>query len=67
MTRREQEVLDLLCDGLGPQQIATRLHLSVSTVRGHVRSLITQYRAQSTQHLVCIEWARRARCECRSA
>lgn len=59
MSPREREVLDLLCEGRSPQRIATTLCLSLHTVRGYIRSLITAHGAESIQHLVCIEWRRR--------
>jgi DNA-binding NarL/FixJ family response regulator len=40
LTRREQEVLDLLGEGLSNALIAARLHLSESTVRVHIFNLI---------------------------
>ena len=37
---REREVLRLVVDGQGNQEIADRLHLGVSTVKSHVASLL---------------------------
>ena len=42
LTRREQEVLALISDGLSNTQIAQRLFLSRKTVEHHVRSLLTK-------------------------
>lgn len=40
LTVREREVLRLVVDGQGNQEIADRLHLGVSTVKSHVASLL---------------------------
>jgi ATP/maltotriose-dependent transcriptional regulator MalT len=42
LTRREREVLRLLADGLGNDEIASRLVLSVRTVEHHVASIYTK-------------------------
>jgi DNA-binding NarL/FixJ family response regulator len=39
LTRREAEVLALICAGLGNAEIARRLHLSVATVKTHVNRI----------------------------
>ena len=40
LTAREQEVLALVGEGLGNQEIADRLHLGVTTVKTHVANLM---------------------------
>ena len=51
LTAREQEVLELLADGLGSAEIAGRLYLGESTVKTHVtriyRKLDVNNRAQA--------------------
>ncbi len=42
LTRREQNVLRLLCDGCTYEEIAARLDLSTSGVRFHLRRLYRQ-------------------------
>lgn len=39
LTRREQDVLTLVCHGLGNKEIAQRLFLSVRTVENHLASI----------------------------
>lgn len=47
LTSREYEVLVLLAEGLPVKQIASRLHLSVNTCRGHVAALLRKFDAHS--------------------
>ncbi len=42
MTRREQEVLQLVAQGLTNAEIAARLHLSTKTVGHHVSSVLAK-------------------------
>lgn len=42
LSAREREVLGLLAAGLLPNGIARRLHLSITTVRSHVRAILTK-------------------------
>lgn len=39
LSQREVEVLQMLSEGSGPSEIANRLHLSVHTVRNHIREI----------------------------
>jgi DNA-binding CsgD family transcriptional regulator len=47
LTRRQQEVLDLLASGQSTKQIAATLHLSRETVRNHVRGVLRALGAHS--------------------
>jgi len=47
LTPRENEVLQLLAEGVSNQQIAEKLVLSVHTVRNHVQNVITKLGAHS--------------------
>lgn len=40
LTPRESEVLTLMCQGSGPQEIAEATFVSLATVRSHVRSIL---------------------------
>ena len=42
LTERELEVLSLLAEGLGAQDIAARLHISAKTERNHVASILSK-------------------------
>ncbi len=40
LTRRETEIVQLIEDGLSNKEIATRLHVEVSTVKNHVHNIL---------------------------
>jgi DNA-binding NarL/FixJ family response regulator len=40
MTRREQEVISLIAEGLSNKGIASRLHIATHTVKSHVRNIM---------------------------
>jgi DNA-binding NarL/FixJ family response regulator len=40
MTKRERQVINLISDGLGNKQIAAHLHISIHTVKSHVRNVM---------------------------
>jgi DNA-binding NarL/FixJ family response regulator len=42
LTRRELEVLQVLFDGASTAQAATRLNVSVSTIRSHIKSILAK-------------------------
>lgn len=54
LTPREREVLLLLTEGAGRQEVADRLRLSSNTVRTHLRSLMTKLGAHSTLEVVAM-------------
>ncbi|HEX2616592.1 MAG TPA: response regulator transcription factor [Flavobacteriales bacterium] len=47
LTDREQEVLDLLAEGLRVKEIADRANVSVSTVRTHIRHIYEKLQVQT--------------------
>jgi two-component system, NarL family, response regulator LiaR len=59
LTRREWEVLDLLCDKRTTQEIADALVLSPETVRTHVKAILRKLGVRSRREAVAI--ARRLR------
>jgi DNA-binding NarL/FixJ family response regulator len=52
LTKREWEVLDLLCDGAGTAEIADRLFLSRVTVRRHVSAILRKLGVSSRDEAV---------------
>lgn len=52
LTPREWEVLDLLCEGMGTQQIADSLVLSVETVRSHIKNTLRKLEVRSRAEAV---------------
>jgi len=60
LTRRERDILRLVAEGLGNQQIARRLGVAVTTVRTHLHSLYGKLRVKNRMELVL--YASQARC-----
>jgi DNA-binding NarL/FixJ family response regulator len=54
LTPREHEVLQLMTHGLPNKNIATRLHISLSTAKFHVASILTKLDAASRTEAVTI-------------
>jgi DNA-binding NarL/FixJ family response regulator len=54
LTRRELDVLQLICDGLRNKQIADRLGVSETTVNFHIRNLVDKLHANDRTHAVVI-------------
>lgn len=54
LTAREREVLALMVAGLGPQAIATRLGIGVSTCRGHVKAILQKLGVHSQLEAVAV-------------
>jgi two-component system nitrate/nitrite response regulator NarL len=52
LTPREQEVLQLLAEGLPNKTIADRLHISEHTVKFHVNAILSKLGAQSRTEAV---------------
>jgi DNA-binding NarL/FixJ family response regulator len=59
LTRREWEVLDLLCEGAGTAEIARRLFLSSVTVRRHVSNILGKLGASSREEATRLALAAR--------
>jgi DNA-binding NarL/FixJ family response regulator len=57
MTRREQEVLDLISEGLTNRSISARLHISVYTVKSHIRNIMEKLALHTRLQLAA--WAHR--------
>jgi two-component system, NarL family, response regulator LiaR len=60
LTSREWEVLDLVCAGAGSEAIAAELHLSVETVRTHVKRVLAKLGAHSRAEAIEIAGRLRA-------
>lgn len=59
LTRREQEILHLIAEGMTNRAIAARLVLSVHTVRTHVQTILSKLGAHSKLEAVAIGKRRR--------
>lgn len=54
LTAREQEVLDGILQGWSNAQLATRLRISVPTVKTHVSNVLTKLGARSRSHAAAL-------------
>jgi len=54
LTRREREVFGLMCEGLTNREIADRLYLSQSTVKLHVRHILSKLEVRSRTEAVLL-------------
>lgn len=52
LTARETEVLNMMAEGLGNKEIASRLHLSEHTVKFHVSSVLSKLGAETRTEAV---------------
>jgi DNA-binding CsgD family transcriptional regulator len=52
LTPAEEQVLSILCQGYSAPEIASQLHVAVSTVRSHVRSLCAKTHTNGVRALV---------------
>lgn len=52
LTKREKEILQLICDGLGNKEIADRLFISERTVVGHKSNLLSKTNCKSSVGLL---------------
>jgi RNA polymerase sigma factor (sigma-70 family) len=52
LTPREEEVLQLLAEGLSNQEIGARLHLTEGTVKNYVSAIIAKLQANDRTHAV---------------
>src|SRR5438105_11704982 len=52
LTRTEEQVLDVLCQGYSAPEIAAQMSVAVSTVRSHVRSLCAKTHSSGVRELV---------------
>ncbi|MGC8481058.1 MAG: response regulator [Acidimicrobiales bacterium] len=54
LTKREQQILEMMAQGLSAAQMATVLHLSVSTVRNHVAKILAKFNVHSMREAVAL-------------
>jgi two-component system nitrate/nitrite response regulator NarL len=55
LTRREQQILVLLEEGLSNQEIADRLTIELGTVKNHVHSILRKLNVESRRHAVLLK------------
>lgn len=58
LTRREIEILQLICNGNSSQEISQFLNLSVHTVNTHRKNILKKTEVQNSTELIknCVEW-----------
>ena len=54
LTAREQEVLDLVGEGLSNTEIAERLHIGITTVKTHITALMTKTNSPNRVRLALV-------------
>jgi DNA-binding NarL/FixJ family response regulator len=54
LTARETEILRLLAEGLSNKEIASRLDISVYTVKNHVHNLLTKMEVRHRRHAILL-------------
>ena len=54
ITRREEEVLQAICDGCSTPEVASRLYLSQKTVKNHLASIYQKLDARDRTQAVLI-------------
>ena len=47
MTKREQEVIGLICEGLSNKEIAIRLHIAPYTIKSHIHTILEKLRVHT--------------------
>ncbi len=56
LTEREFEVLKLLCEGMTPKEIASKIHLSPRTVETHKTSIMNKFGVNSVGKLISVAY-----------
>lgn len=59
LTQREQEVLELMLEGLSNNAIADRMHVSIMTVKSHVSSVLSKLHVATRAEAVALATRRR--------
>ena len=54
LTRRERELVELLCQGAANKEIAGRLHLSIGTVKKELNTLYQKLNVQSRTQVMAL-------------
>lgn len=53
-TKRQSEIMPLICQGYATKEIADMLFLSDNTIKRHRRILMDKYKAKNGMHLVSL-------------
>jgi DNA-binding NarL/FixJ family response regulator len=56
LTRQQRAILQLLAEGMSNAEIAARLVVEVSTVKGHVSKLLQRFDLRDREQLIAYAW-----------
>jgi len=56
ITKRQQECLIMLCNGMSPEQIGNELHITRATVHNHLGFLYNTFHVTTREEMVALAW-----------
>lgn len=59
ITKREEEIINLLMDGFSYKEITQRLYISITTLRSHIINIFKKKQVNSLQQLLVKEYKRK--------
>lgn len=59
ITKREEEIINLLMDGFSYKDIAQRLYISITTLKSHITNIFKKKQVNSLQQLLVKEYKKK--------
>ena len=59
ITKREEEIINLLMDGFSYKEIAKKLYISITTLKSHLTNIFRKKQVNSLQQLLVKEYKRK--------